>query len=103
VRRLLQPTRPGCQQDVTHKKTQETPHLTRKNTPQQQKNRAAPTPPAGAAPGASYRASVLPPDLPVITLEASPEKAVLETIGFTPAYVAERIRVLLGRHLNERN
>jgi transketolase len=76
----------------------------------------------------AYRTSVLPPGLPVITLEAGatagwrayagrhgatigldrfgesgPEKAVLEAFGFTPAYVAERIRVLLGRHLNERS
>jgi transketolase len=76
----------------------------------------------------AYRASVLPPGLPVITLEAGvtatwrayagccgatigldrfgesgPEKAVLEAFGFTPACVAERIRVLLGRHLNERS
>jgi transketolase len=76
----------------------------------------------------AYRASVLPPGVPVITLEAGatatwrayagrdgatiglnrfgesgPEKAVLEAFGFTPACVAERIRVLLGRHLNERS
>jgi transketolase len=76
----------------------------------------------------AYRASVLPSDLPVVTLEAGataawrayagrdgatigldsfgesgPDKAVLEAFGFTPACVAARIRVLLGRHLNERS
>ncbi|HVE20546.1 MAG TPA: transketolase [Acidocella sp.] len=76
----------------------------------------------------AYRADVLPPDLPVITLEAGataawrayagrdgatigldrfgesgPEAAVLEAFGFTPAGVAARIRMLLGRHLNERS
>ena len=75
----------------------------------------------------AYRADVLPPDLPVITLKPGPplpgapmpgatappsastvsaigpEAAVLEAFGFTPAGVAERIRMLLGRHLNERS
>ena len=76
----------------------------------------------------AYRASVLPLGLPIITLEAGataawrayagrdgatigldrfgesgPDKALLEAFGFTPTCVAARIRVLLGRNLNERS
>ena len=59
--------------------------------------------PAPRPPGAPMPGAMAPPSASTVSANPAPNKAVLEAFGFTPAYVAERIRVLLGHHLNERS